>query len=97
MARSHYKFLYFNKRIIKLMIKGKARHFKRLRPRLYCRSSTIPSKLNFNSFLIHKGFHFATIYNKILHKGRKLGEFSFTRKPFHFPIKDKSKKKLFRR
>ena len=58
---------------------------------LLCRSSTITNFLYKRYLFIHKG----NLFNKILINkfqiGYKLGEFSFTRKPFNFT---KKKKKL---
>lgn len=44
-------------------------------------------------FRIHKGNNFRRLLINIYNVGYKFGEFSFTRKPFHFPLKKMNKRK----
>lgn len=94
MARSSWKFKYFSKYIWKkiyyLKSKKKLKKVYKLHL-LYERSSTVPLCLRKFPFLIHKGKGFRKFSVNFYNIGFKFGEFSFTRKPYHFPIK-KSKK-----
>lgn len=91
MARSKWKLNYFSKHIWRKFFFYKF-FYKRPKTRfVYSRSSQIPNFF-LNKFVrIHKGnfSNFLLIDNYNI--GYKFGEFSFTRKPFHFPLKKKKK------
>lgn len=98
MARSRWKLKYFSKSIwrkISLIYKNK-----KLRRRItFDRSSCIPKCFTNKFIRIHKGKRGRSILINILMVGSKFGEFSFSRKPYHFPSKKskKSRNLLFRR
>lgn len=56
------------------------------------RTSIIPKNLINEYIIIYKGNIFKKLYVTKYNVGYKLGEFSFTRKPFYYPIKEKNKK-----
>jgi ribosomal protein S19 len=61
----------------------------------FSRASTVPKCFLNYHFRIHKGLIFRRLVVNLYNVGYKFGEFSFTRKPFHFPIKKSQKKKNF--
>jgi ribosomal protein S19 len=58
---------------------------------IYERSSTIPKCFKYVTYRIHKGNDFRKLIVSKYHIGFKFGEFSFTRKPFYFPLKKKKR------
>jgi len=66
------------------------------RYKIFNRSLTINSLYKNFFFYIHKGNAFRELKYKKPLCTYKFGEFSFTRKPFHFPIRDKKKKNIRR-
>lgn len=96
MARSKWKFIFFSKKILhKLVsfsyIKKPSRIF------LKARSTTIPFLFYKKKLSSYQGLTWNKFKVKHLHVGHKVGEFSLTKKPFYFPIKEKKKKKLYKR
>lgn len=59
----------------------------------YTRGSIIPKIFLNNYIAIYKGNMFKKLYVTKFNIGFKSGEFSFTRKPFYFPTKEKKKNK----
>lgn len=91
MARSRWKLIYFSKSIWRKIVALKKG--KKVKKRItFDRSSSIPDCFNFRGCRIHKGRKGRSLLINFLMIGKKFGEFSFTRKPYHFPSK-KSKKK----
>lgn len=94
MARSRWKLSFFSNFLWrKIVFFKKKSNFKNKRFIFYNRSSNIPHCLMNNHFRIHKGNNFRRIIVNIYNIGYKFGEFSFTRKPFHFPLKKMNKRK----
>jgi ribosomal protein S19 len=73
---------------ISLKIRSIKRSFKR-----FTDSRFLPIPINLTGFVlyIHKGNKYKRLRLTHLLVGFKLGEFSFTRKPFKYPIKKKKK------
>lgn len=91
MARSRWKLKYFSSSIWRKIVALKKS--KKLRRRItFDRSSSIPKCFNQKLFRVHKGKRGRNLVVNFLMVGKKFGEFSFSRKPYHFPAK-KSKKK----
>ena len=63
----------------------------------YSRASSIPMCLKNRRLLLFKYAHAFLIKFKFLKFGYKFGEFSYTRKPYQFPQRDRNKKKNFKR
>jgi ribosomal protein S19 len=61
-------------------------------PLIYDKSLTITKKLTGNKIYIYKGKLLRELFVPYLSIGLKLGEFTMTRKPFHFTPKIKKKK-----
>lgn len=62
----------------------------------YDRSSTIPRCFK-NYFLkVHKGRGSRILHVNSFTVGNKFGEFGYTRKPFHFPVRKKKGRKIKR-
>ena len=80
-------------REISLKIKSIKRSFKRFTDNRFL---VIPSNLTGFVMYVHKGNKYKRLRLTHLLVGYKLGEFSFTRKPFKYPIK-KKKKNFIRR
>ena len=97
MARSKWKLIYFSNsfwRKIKFL-KTKKRVKRRI---FYDRASSIPRSFLLHVLRIHKGKKYRRLIVTLFNIKKKLGEFSYTRKPFHFPPKKtKKKKNLIRR
>lgn len=95
MARSRWKLKYFSKSIWrKIVIIHKN---KKLRKRVtFDRSSNVPLCFVDRNCRVHKGRRGRTVKITFLMIGKKFGEFSFTRKPYHFPSKKHKKKNLRR-
>lgn len=93
MARSRWKFLYFSNSVWKKIFLVKRRSFRRYYKTIYERSSNVPKCFKFLFIKIHKGNVFRKLWSAPYLEGFKFGEFSFTRKPYHFPLKKKKAKK----
>ncbi len=91
MARSSWKFYYINSLLYKNVYLSKFKNYKITK--LFCRNTTIPKIFFKKTIYIHKGNIFAKILFNKYHIGFKLGEFSVTRKPFNFPLKNTKKAK----
>lgn len=90
MARSSWKFKYFSKSIWRRIIHFfKYKKFKYKKYNFYERSSNIPDCFKNRFLKIHKGNTSRKLLVNKYNVGKKFGEFSFTRKPFHFPLKKK--------
>lgn len=61
--------------------------------KIYDRASAISKRLVGTKVRIHNGKRFKRLSVNKYMIGYKFGEFAFTRKPFHFPLKKKKKKK----
>lgn len=91
MARSRWKLKYFSKSIWRKIVSLKKN--KRIRKRItFERSSSIPSCYKNRLCRIHKGRRGRSLLINFLMVGKKFGEFSYTRKPYHFPSKKNKKK-----
>lgn len=93
MARSRWKLKYFSTSIWrKINNLGKN---KKIRKRItFDRSSHIPKCFDNRLCRIHKGKRGRNLLINFIMIGKKFGEFSFTRKPYHFPAKKSKKKNL---
>ena len=93
MARSRWKLTYFSKSIWRKIFAIKKN--RRVRKRItFDRGSSIPLCFEHRVCRVHKGKRGRTLIVNFAMVGRKFGEFSFTRKPYHFPAK-RSKKKNY--
>lgn len=91
MARPRWKLCFFETNVwrrINRIMTGRLIRFYRV---AYSRNSTIPLSYTYRGVFVHKGSKIRRFIIDPLKVGYKLGEFSFTRKPFHFPTK-KTKK-----
>lgn len=70
--------------------------FKYKKGNTYERSSSIPLCFKNKYFKVHKGNSSRKLYINKYIIGKKFGEFSFSRKPFHFPFRKKKGKYLRR-
>jgi len=93
MARSRWKFLYFSNSVWKKIFAIKKKSFRRYYKTIYERSSNVPKCFKFLYIRIHKGSVFRKLWSMPYLEGYKFGEFAFTRKPYHFPLKKKKAKK----
>lgn len=93
MARSRWKLLYFSNSVWKKIFLIKKRSFKRYYKTIYERSSNVPKCFKYLFIRIHKGAVFRKLWSMPYLEGFKFGEFAFTRKPYHFPLKKKKAKK----
>lgn len=90
MGRSSWKFQFFSKNLWRKIFKFvRYRNLKYKKILLYDRGSSIPNCFSGFSFNVHKGLGFRKLMVTKYNIGYKFGEFSFPRKPFHFPIKKK--------
>lgn len=96
MARSSWKYNYISKSIFKKIFFKKLFNQKLKKFPIMTRNSIIPNELLNTNVGIHNGMTFIYLYVTKFMLGKKFGEFSFTRKSFFFPLKDK-KKKLIKR
>ncbi len=91
MARSSWKFTFISSHIYKNVFFSKFKNIKL--NKIFSRNSFIPNFFLRKNIFIHKG----NIFNKVTinkyYLGYKFGEFSFTRKPFSFPLKNLKKNK----
>ena len=96
MARSRWKLTYFSKSIWRKITALKKN--KKIRKRItFERSSSIPCCYISRTCRVHKGKKGRTILINFLMVKKKFGEFSFTRKPYHFPSKKKKQKNILNR
>jgi len=94
MARSRWKLSYFSKNIWRKIVFYKNIGVLRKRWKIFFdRSSTIPRCFSSHKIRIHKGKYSRKLLIHMYNVGFKFGEFSFTRKPFHFPLKKMKKRK----
>lgn len=93
LARSKWKLVYFSPSIWRKILLLKRRKFLRSKKVFYDRSSTIPECFRGNSLRIHKGWRFRRLFIHTYIVGYKFGEFSFSRKPYHFPLRKSLKRK----
>lgn len=93
MARSRWKLIYFSNSVWKKIFLIKRRSFKKYYKTIYERSSFIPRCFKFLFIKVHKGFFFRKMWAMPYFIGYRFGEFAFTRKPYHFPLKKKKAKK----
>jgi len=92
MARSRWKLVYFSSKVWRFFLKKNKKNKKTLKNLyLFDRSSTLPTSLINTNVFIHKGNSFKTLLFKKYFFGKKMGEFSFTKKPFFFPLKKKKR------
>ena len=91
MARSRWKLSYVNYKLVRVLLKKKKQKNKSKVLYVFDRSTTTPQNFVNSFFFIHKGNSFKKITFKKYFFGRKLGEFSFTKKPFFFPLKKKKR------
>nr|YP_010632199.1 ribosomal protein S19 [Cryptocaryon irritans]WBP62315.1 ribosomal protein S19 [Cryptocaryon irritans] len=97
-VKKNKKLSYFSNKLIRFSFKRKSNIYNLKKNKhesinIYTRSSCIPKNFNKVTFLIHKGNLIKLLkYSKYLNSF-KFGEFSFTRKPFYFPLKNKKKKR----
>lgn len=93
MARSRWKLSYFTNAVWRKLFFLKRK--KRVRRKIfYDRSSTIPTSFFYSVLRIHKGKRYRKFLTSWYSLGYKMGEFSYTRKPYHFPVKRSKKKKI---
>jgi len=94
MARSKWKSFFFSKDIWRFIYFKKSNFLKKKKNKLtFSRHTNIPKELLGTYIIVHKGNIFKKLNVTKYCIGFKLGEFSFTRKPFYYPIKDKKKVK----
>lgn len=95
MARSSWKLSFFSKSIWRRIIMLKKKKFFRKKKIFFDRSSVIPECFSFYYIQIHKGKKFRRLGINDFNIGYKFGEFSFTRKPYHFPLRKSLKRKNY--
>lgn len=92
MARSRWKLKYFSKSIwSKIFFLKTNRFLQRYKRDFYDRSSNIPNCFSLMGTKVHKGKDFRRLFLHNFNKGYKFGEFGYTRKPFHYPLKKKKR------
>ena len=92
MSRSLKKPLFTSSALVKKVeVANKLKEFKTFRT--WSRDSVIIPDMIGHTFLIHNGKLFISRQVTQSMVGCKFGEFSFTRKPFHFPLKKMNKRK----
>ena len=93
MARSKWKFFFFDKEIYKYIYLNKKKINKEnLKNKIiFSKNNTIPLFFENYNVYIYKGNIFKKFVFKKFFEGLKFGNFILTKKPFHFPIK-KSKR-----
>ena len=92
MARSRWKLCFFETSVWRRISRIYRGRFIRFYKIVFSRKSTIPFCYMYKGVIIHKGSTIRRLIIDPLKIGYKLGEFAFTRKPFHYPTK-KTKKK----
>jgi ribosomal protein S19 len=93
MARSKWKLTYFSRSMWRKILLFKKKKLFKKKIIFYDRSSSIPSCFNYKIIRIHKGKKYRRLLINNYNTSLKLGEFSFTRKPYHFPLKKSNKRK----
>jgi len=94
MARSKWKSFFISKDIWRFLYFKKSNVFLKKKKKItFARNSILPSGLLNDYIIVHKGNIFKKLHATKYSIGYKLGEFSFTRKPFYYPIKEKKKTK----
>lgn len=93
MARSRWKLAFFSRHTWSRINHIQSLKKFEVRRMSYDRSSTIPECIPFMVINIHKGKKFRSLFTYKFVSGYKFGEFSFTRKPFHFPMRKSLKRK----
>ena len=96
MARSFWKFKFFTKSIWRKIFTKVRRKKIKYKLKFFDRNSHIPLCFINLRFNIYKGSGVRRFLVNRYNVGMKFGEFAFTRKPFHFPIR-KKKSHLVRR
>ena len=91
MARSKWKYISFSRFIWKGVLRKKKRNRSINLDFFFKRNSVIPECLSNRFVKIHKGNLFVNFYTLTYAIGYKFGEFSFTRKPYHYPQKKNRK------
>ena len=91
MARSRWKLPYIDYKIIRALLKKKKQRVKSKVLYIFDRSTVATQSFVNSFFFIQKGKYFKKISFKKYFFGKKLGEFSFTKKPFFFPLKKKKR------
>lgn len=96
MSRPIWKFKFFSKSVWrKILFLYRSNSLKKFNYKsVYERGSNIPSVFKNSIFRVHKGASFRNLLINKLNVGMKFGEFGFTRKPFHFPLKKKKSRKF---
>lgn len=92
MARSRWKKVYFDYGIWRKLKKMERKNYLDMIPVIYNRSSSIPESFYPAILKVHKGKITSRLVVSDLHHNYKFGEFSYTRKPFYFPMKRSNKK-----
>lgn len=95
MARSRWKLLTFSRALWKSIKFYKQNRKMKSRKKVYYhdRGSNIPQCFTFRYMRVHKGRLSRRLYVTKYIIGMKFGEFGFTRKPYHFPLKKMKKRK----
>lgn len=93
MARSRWKLAFFSKSIWRKIVLLKRKDIFKKKKYLFDRSSTIPCCFSHQFVRIYKGKRFRRLLVHLYNIGFKFGEFSFTRKPYHFPLRKSLKRK----
>ena len=96
MARPVWKFKFFSKSVWrKIFYLYNSKTFKKFNYKsVFDRSSNIPLVFKNSIFKVHKGASFRNLLVNKLNVGMRFGEFWFTRKPFHFPLRKKKSRKF---
>lgn len=91
MSKSKWKLNFYSNSIIRKY--NKINFFKKKSKERYIfsRNSHVPFFFYNRIIRVHKGNFFNFILIDIYSLGKKFGEFSFTKKPFHYPLKKKKK------
>ena len=93
MARSKWKLTYFTNSMWRKIILFKKKKFFKKKVIFYDRSSSVPKCFLYKMIRVHKGKKYRRLFVNDYNINYKLGEFSFTRKPYHFPLKKSVKRK----
>jgi len=93
MGRSRWKLLYFPNSIWKKIFFIKRKRIRKYYKDVFERSSNVPRCFKYLYMRIHKGGSFRKLWSLPYLEGFKFGEFAFTRKPYHFPLRKKKAKK----
>lgn len=97
MARSVWKFKFFTKSVWRKIFKFKKSinpNYKFNYKHIHDRSSFIPNLFKGSIFKINKGMGYRNLIITKFVVGMRFGEFAFTRKPFHFPLRKKKGRKF---